>query len=69
MFDNEEVREPYRQVLQWVESMPSELMALRHSEAEALFRRIGITFVTYGDEDDAERLIPFDMVPRAHCNL
>ena len=64
MFDNEEVREPYRQVLQWVESMPSELMALRHSEAEALFRRIGITFVTYGDEDDAERLIPFDMVPR-----
>ena len=64
MFDNEEVRQPYRQVIDWVRSMPAELVAMKHSEAEKLFRRIGITFVTYGDNDDAERLIPFDMVPR-----
>ncbi len=64
MFANEEVREPYRQVIEWVRSMPSEHVAVKHSEAEKLFRRIGITFVTYGDKSDAERLIPFDMIPR-----
>jgi uncharacterized circularly permuted ATP-grasp superfamily protein len=64
MFDNEEVREPYRKIIEWIRSMPSDLVAVKHSEAEKLFRRIGITFVTYGDKIDAERLIPFDMVPR-----
>ena len=29
-----------------------------------MFRRIGITFGVYGDKDAAERLIPFDIVPR-----
>jgi uncharacterized circularly permuted ATP-grasp superfamily protein len=29
-----------------------------------MFRRIGITFGVYGDKDAAERLIPFDIIPR-----
>ncbi|HEY8580146.1 MAG TPA: circularly permuted type 2 ATP-grasp protein, partial [Beijerinckiaceae bacterium] len=29
-----------------------------------LFRRIGITFAVYGAQDAAERLIPFDIIPR-----
>ena len=29
-----------------------------------MFRRIGITFGVYGDKEAAERLIPFDIVPR-----
>ena len=29
-----------------------------------LFRRIGITFAVYGDKEAAERLIPFDIIPR-----
>ena len=33
-------------------------------EAETLFRRTGITFAVYGSEDAAERLIPFDIIPR-----
>ncbi len=33
-------------------------------EAELLFRRVGITFNVYGEEAGAERLIPFDVVPR-----
>ena len=36
----------------------------RRQEAEALFRRIGITFAVYGEGGDTERLIPFDMMPR-----
>ena len=34
------------------------------AEAETLFRRTGITFAVYGDEEAAERLIPFDIIPR-----
>ncbi|KAK0348239.1 hypothetical protein LTR94_038018, partial [Friedmanniomyces endolithicus] len=33
-------------------------------EAEAIFRRIGITFAVYGEGGDPERLIPFDLLPR-----
>ena len=36
----------------------------RQTEAEQFFRRIGITFNVYGDAAGAERLIPFDIVPR-----
>ena len=43
---------------------PAELLASRRAQAEYMFRRIGITFGVYGDKDAAERLIPFDIVPR-----
>ena len=36
----------------------------KQAEAEALFRRIGITFAVYGEGGDPDRLIPFDMFPR-----
>ena len=29
-----------------------------------IFRRVGITFAVYGDPNAAERLIPFDIIPR-----
>ena len=41
-----------------------EVLAQKKEEAEALFRRIGITFAVYGEGGDTERLIPFDMMPR-----
>ena len=40
------------------------MLAQKKQEAEALFRRIGITFAVYGEGGDTERLIPFDMMPR-----
>ena len=36
----------------------------RRSQAELFFRRIGITFAVYGDDEATERLIPFDIIPR-----
>jgi uncharacterized circularly permuted ATP-grasp superfamily protein len=33
-------------------------------DAELVFRKTGITFAVYGEEEAAERLIPFDIVPR-----
>jgi len=62
------VREHYRTYDRWLEGQSAETMASRRSEAEMIFRRVGITFAVYGakDEDGAgtERLIPFDLIPR-----
>ena len=59
-----EVNAAYRSIKSWLDHSPSELMAARRRQAELFFRRIGITFAVYGDPDAAERLIPFDIVPR-----
>jgi len=64
MYEGGEVRLPYRGVEEWHRAMPDELRSLKQDEAEALFRRIGITFAVYGEGGDPDRLIPFDMFPR-----
>ncbi|MGL4541678.1 MAG: circularly permuted type 2 ATP-grasp protein, partial [Polymorphobacter sp.] len=58
------VRPAYQPLRHWLEGSPRELMETRRRQAELFFRRIGITFAVYGDPDAAERLIPFDIVPR-----
>jgi uncharacterized circularly permuted ATP-grasp superfamily protein len=42
------VRGPYTRLRDWMDAMPTELRNLKQAEAEALFRRIGITFAVYG---------------------
>jgi len=54
----------YRQYASWLASMPPERIAQKRTEAEVMFHRVGITFAVYGEEAGAERLIPFDLVPR-----
>jgi uncharacterized circularly permuted ATP-grasp superfamily protein len=58
------VRALYRHIEQWLEETPADVLAARRAQAEYMFRRIGITFGVYGDKDAAERLIPFDIIPR-----
>ena len=58
------VREAYGQLKAWLDATPPEHFNTRRSQAELLFRRIGITFAVYGDNESAERLIPFDIIPR-----
>ncbi|MBA9062930.1 putative circularly permuted ATP-grasp superfamily protein [Methylobacterium fujisawaense] len=58
------VRDAYGQLKAWLESTPPEHFNTRRSQAELLFRRIGITFAVYGDNESTERLIPFDIIPR-----
>ncbi|MFQ3596557.1 MAG: circularly permuted type 2 ATP-grasp protein [Sphingomonadaceae bacterium] len=62
--DPANTRSPYQLVAQWLASASRELLETRRQQAELFFRRIGITFNVYGDPDAAERLIPFDIVPR-----
>jgi uncharacterized circularly permuted ATP-grasp superfamily protein len=64
MFDGATVRGPYARLEDWTRAMPAELRQMKQAEAEALFRRIGITFAVYGEGGDPDRLIPFDMFPR-----
>ena len=58
------VREPYRGVHHWLQAQKIDDLKLKRQEAEALFRRTGITFAVHGDEAATERLIPFDIIPR-----
>ena len=65
---NQQVREQYRVYDDWLKRQSSETMRSRRSEAEMIFRRVGITFAVYGAKDEdgsgTERLIPFDLIPR-----
>ena len=62
--DTAVVRTVYAKLEGWLSAAPPELLSARRRQAEHFFRRIGITFAVYGDEDAEERLIPFDIVPR-----
>ena len=64
MYLGDTVRPPYAQLEGWMTDMPAATRVQKQAEAEALFRRIGITFAVYGEGGDPDRLIPFDMFPR-----
>ena len=65
MYDDDgNVRPAYSDIAQWLDGTGFDLLTQRSEDAEALFRRIGITFAVYGEGGDPERLIPFDLVPR-----
>jgi uncharacterized circularly permuted ATP-grasp superfamily protein len=59
-----QIRSSYRGFADWLHAKPGEELAQKRAEANLLFRRVGITFAVYGDKDGAERLIPFDTIPR-----
>ncbi|HEY8593787.1 MAG TPA: circularly permuted type 2 ATP-grasp protein [Devosiaceae bacterium] len=58
------IREPYRVLSDWLEAQPGRSLKAMSANAEAAFRRSGITFAVYGTDEATERLIPFDVIPR-----
>jgi len=58
------VRDPYREIGVWLEGQDDHELRRKSLEAEAQFRRTGITFAVYGNGQATERLIPFDIIPR-----
>ena len=58
------LREPYHNISEWLTSLSPQDVAKASADAEAIFRRQGITFAVYGSGEASERLIPFDIVPR-----
>lgn len=59
-----DVREAYRDYDKWFWQQDASWLRKKAKEAEGVFRKTGITFNVYGQDDAEERLIPFDMVPR-----
>ncbi len=57
------LRPAYQNLETWLTLTPKEEFDRVRSEADLLFRRLGITFTVYG-HGDTERLIPFDIIPR-----
>lgn len=57
-------RPAYAQLQAWLDDTPIEYLRRKRDEADALFRRLGITFFVYGEGGGVERLIPFDIMPR-----
>jgi uncharacterized circularly permuted ATP-grasp superfamily protein len=64
MHTEDAARAPYAKYDSWFAAQNNERLAKKSREAEAFFRRTGITFNVYGESDAEERLIPFDLVPR-----
>ena len=58
------VRPAYEGLRAWLDETPPHVFDTRRSQAELFFRRVGITFAVYGDNEASERLIPFDVIPR-----
>jgi uncharacterized circularly permuted ATP-grasp superfamily protein len=64
LFEDGTPRSPFSEFNEWYETQISSRLVQKSEDAEQLFRRTGITFNVYGAEEAAERLIPFDLVPR-----
>ena len=59
-----DIRAHYGALNDWLSQQPAELLASKRDQADLMFRKVGITFAVYGEDEDTERLIPFDLVPR-----
>ncbi len=57
-------RAGFEPLARWLDDLPAAELDRRQQAAEAAFRSLGITFAVYGAAEAAERIIPFDIVPR-----
>ncbi len=62
--DDGNARASYEAYFNWFNRQNHKSLRKKMVEAEAVFRKTGITFNVYGQKEAAERLIPFDIVPR-----
>src|ERR1700681_1771241 len=65
MFDERShPRAAARPLIQFMETLPDGELMRRQQSAERALLHMGITFNVYGDSAGAERIFPFDLVPR-----
>ncbi|MFN4274230.1 MAG: circularly permuted type 2 ATP-grasp protein [Aliihoeflea sp.] len=62
--DGSGLRQPYAAYDNWLAAQEPSRLNEKMRDAERVFRKTGITFNVYGADEAAERLIPFDIVPR-----
>ncbi len=68
LLNSDGVRAPYAEYQKWFSQEDAARLTRKSKEAEAFFRRTGITFNVYGQAAAQERLIPFDLIPRIISN-
>lgn len=68
MLSNGNCRETYKHYYEWLSNAALKTIDDKRKKADLLFHKVGITFNVYGNEDGAERLIPFDPIPRIISN-
>ena len=65
LFDADGRPRPGAQLLvDMIESLPPGDLAMRQKAAESLLLKMGITFNVYGRDEGAEKIFPFDIIPR-----
>ena len=65
MFDGQGATRPaYTDYCAWYDEQDNKWLQRKNADADDSFRKTGITFNVYGEDEAEERLIPFDMVPR-----
>ena len=60
----QKVRNLYKNLDNWLSNQNINSLMNQSIKAEELFRKVGITFNVYGEDEAEERLIPFDLMPR-----
>ncbi len=63
-FPEKTPRPSYEVFKEWMDKIDLSTLGHKQAEAEALFKRLGITFSLYGAEQSGERQILFDIIPR-----
>jgi uncharacterized circularly permuted ATP-grasp superfamily protein len=61
---NGAVRAHYAAMQEWLNTQSPASLSDKRKQADLMFHKLGITFAVYGEETGAERLIPFDIIPR-----
>ena len=61
---SQKVRNLYKNLDNWLSNQNINALMRQAIKAEELFRKVGITFNVYGEDEAEERLIPFDLMPR-----
>ena len=59
-----QARAGFEPLASWLADMSPAELDRRQQAAEAAFRSLGLTVAVYGEEEAAERIIPFDIIPR-----
>jgi uncharacterized circularly permuted ATP-grasp superfamily protein len=62
--DQGKPRPHYRELFHRLLEMPTEMLYERQKAANTAFLNQGITFAVYGNEEGAERIWPYDLLPR-----
>ncbi len=56
MYDgSDRVRAHYREFERWLSEQTPDAMQFKRAEADLVFRRVGVTFAVYGENDDKKQ--------------